>query len=316
MSNAMPATTGKSIPVAVIILSTLVWGGGYAIEGGYLILVWADFLPGQPNDLSERIIFALEPGITYLAVFGVLFLVFGIMALLGALGLLWRRQWGRFLMLTIAVLAISLGLCSLNLGPSIPDTTNVPLGVAQILYGVLALAILSMNRVEPLGIYILRLLNILVGLPVVLFLSLWLPEFVRGFFEGTSRGDAGSRFLALAVFSGSVAGWLILATGVSLLNPRLRRFMTAVGLMIAAASAEVAMAALALLGAFLGHSREGLREGWLLLFFFPFALVLLFLTASGVWYLRRIDTRRALEAEQEHRQGSPRQVAARNRPSD
>jgi hypothetical protein len=69
--------------------------------------------------------------------------------------------------------------------------------------------------------------------------------------------------------------------------------------MIAAGSAEVAMAMFALCGALLGRSQGGLREAYLLVFVFPFAVVLLLLTASGIWYLQRPAIRRALEAERE-----------------
>jgi hypothetical protein len=304
-------TTGKRVALTAIVVMTLVLGCAYAFEGGYLLLVAADILPGEPRDLSERIIFALDPALAFLSFFGVLFLVFGIMALLGALGLFWQKQWGRVLIYTVAVLAIALGLCWLNVGPWIPDVDNVPLGLAQVLYGVLVLAILSINRLEPAGIQILRLLSILVGLPVALSLGSMLPEVVPDLFqrEGTSRGDAGSSFLALVVLCGFVAGLLMLATGIALLIPGLKRFRIVIGLMIATASAEAAMAAFALMGAPHGHSRGGLREAWLLVVFFPSAMVLLLLTVSGTWYLRRLDTRRALEAEQEHRQGGPQQVA-------
>jgi hypothetical protein len=163
---------------------------------------------------------------------------------------------------------------------------------------------------QPVRIYILSFLNILVGLPVVLYSGFLLPEFGSGFFreEGTSRGDVGSRFLALATLSGFVAGLLLVATGVGLLIPRLRRFTTVVSLMIAAGSAEAAMVACALLGALLGRSKGGLLEGFLLVFALPFALVLLLLTASGVWYLRRPAIRRALEGERDQRQGSAEQL--------
>jgi Na+(H+)/acetate symporter ActP len=157
-----------------------------------------------------------------------------------------------------------------------------------------------------------------VGLPVVLYLGFLLPEFGPGFFreQGTSRGDVGSRCLALATLSGFVAGLLIVATGVGLLIPRLRRFTTVVSLMIAAGSAEMVMAACALLGGLLGRSRAGLLEGYLLVVALPFAVVLLLLTASGAWYLRRPAIRRALEAEREQRQGSADQIAPADPPGD
>jgi hypothetical protein len=294
----MPPTTGKNVATIAIVVMTLVLGSAYAFEGGYLLLVAADFLPGEPGDLSERIIFALDPALAFLTFFGVLFLVFGIMALLGALGLFWQKQWGRLLIYTVAVLAMALGLCWLKVGPWIRDVDSVPLGLAQVLYGAAVLAILSINSVEPVGIHILRLLNILVGLPVALSLGSMLPEVVPDLFqrEGTSGGDAGSSFLALVVLSGFVAGLLMLATGLSLLISGPKRFRMVIGLMIATASAEAAMAAFALMGASHGHSRGGLREAWLLVVFFPAAMVLLLLTVSGTWYLRRLNARRALEA--------------------
>ncbi len=306
MSNTTAVAKVKSIIVRLIGLLTLLWGGAYAAEGTRFLLVWADvLLPGQGNDFAERI--TIVRGEMYLALFGVLLLALGIMALAAALGLFSSRPWGRGLALTVAALAISLGLCLNDLVPSISyyrDAMDVWFAVAQISYGILTFAILSRSRVEPVGIYILKLLNILVGLPLVLFWGSLLPEFVPGFFpqEGTSRGDTARRLAALAVISGFVAGVLIVATGVGLLIPRLKRFMTVVVLMIAACGAEAALAAFALLGAFLGDpkDRSGATgpplEGYLLVFVFPFAVVWLILTAFGVWYLRRSDIRRVLEA--------------------
>ena len=163
---------------------------------------------------------------------------------------------------------------------------------------------------EPVGIYILSLLSILVGLPVALYLGFLLPEFGPGLFpeEGTSRGDVGSRCLALATVSGFVAALLIVATGVGLLISPLRRFTTSVSLMIAAGSAEVAMVAFALLGGLLGCSKGGLLEAYLLVFALPFAVVLLLLTVFGVWYLRRPAIRRALEGKRVQRQGNAEQL--------
>jgi len=149
----------------------------------------------------------------------------------------------------------------------------------------------------PVGINILSLLSILVGLPIVLLLGFLLPEFVPGFFpmEGTSRGDLGGRCLALAALSGFVAGLLIVATGVGLLIPQWKRFSD--WLMIGASGAALAMAVFALLGGLMGRSKGGLLEGYLMELALPFAVVLLLLTLSGVWYLRRPAIRRALEGE-------------------
>jgi hypothetical protein len=74
MSNALPSMLGHRIARAGAIVLTLIWGSGYAIEGSYLLLVWTDILWPQPRALAERIVIGFEPGLVYLAVFGVLFL--------------------------------------------------------------------------------------------------------------------------------------------------------------------------------------------------------------------------------------------------
>jgi hypothetical protein len=319
MNNTLPAMAGQNIPARFIGVMTLLLGGAYAIAGGRLLLDWADLLPVQTNPLLSRIIIARD--ITYLAPIGLLFLAFGIMALAASVGLFLRKPWGRALALVVAVLALAAGLCFHALFPSVDGNRDAADGwliAAQVLYGILALPILSFDRVEPIGIYVLKLLTISVGLVVVLHWGFELPEFVPGFFprEGTSRGDDGSLFLALAIVSGFVAGLLILATGVVLFTPRRRRFTTVLAPMIAAGGAEVAMAAFALLGGLLGHSKGGLREGLLLVFVFPFAGVLMLLTACGIWYLRRPAVRRALEAGREQRQGRAEQGSAAGWPGD
>jgi hypothetical protein len=122
-----------------------------------------------------------------------------------------------------------------------------------------------------------------------------IPEFVIG---GGGGRDPADFFATLSVLSGFVAGLLTVASGTCLLASRWKhRFVTVVALMIAAAGAQVALAVFALLGAVLGHTREGLLEGYLLVFIVPDAIVLLALTASGVWYLKRPHIRRALEVE-------------------
>jgi hypothetical protein len=313
MNNTLPATADKNIPARFIGVMTLLLGGAYAAAGARLLLDWAGQLPVQTNPLLSRIIIARD--VTYLAPIGLLFLAFGLMALSAAVGLFLRKPWGRALALVIAVLGIAAGLCFHALFPSVDGNRDAADGwliVAQVLYGILALAILSFDRVEPMGIYVLKLLTISVGLVVVLYWGFELPEFGPGIFprEGTSRGDVGSLFLALAAVSGFVAGLLIMATGVVLFTPRWRRFTAVVSPMMAAGGAEVAMAAFALLGGLLEHSKGGLREALLLVFVFPFAGVLLLLTACGIWYLRRPAIRRALEAGREQRQGRAEQGSA------
>jgi hypothetical protein len=285
MSNAAPATTIKSVALTLVGLLTLLCGGGYALEGGYLLLVWADWLPLQSRDLADRIVLQLD--VASLVLIGGLFLAFGALAMLAALGLFLRQPWGRVLTLLVAVLAIALGLRSLELGPAIvEETTNVPLGVAQALYGILAVAVLSLNRAEPMRVYIVRLMNFLVGVPTVLFFALWVTEFKDSFFhaENAAGRDTYFRFAGLSVLSGFVAGWLLIAGGTCLLTPRYTRFAP-VALMFAACAAA-AVALFALLGAVLGHS-GGLGEAFLLVLILPIGVVLSVLTASGAWYLTR-----------------------------
>lgn len=297
-----------SVVVRVIILITLLLSCGYALEGGYLLLVWAGVLPGQDGDLADRIVIAYNPAFTYLALFGVLFFAFGTLALLAALALLWSRPWGRFLTVIVAESAILLGLCSLDM-----EVSNVPLGVAMILYGVPALVILSRTRREPAGIDVLRLVSILLGFLVALSCSQQVFDVVDGVLHpeagvrgnraallaalGGARRDPADFLFAFWALIGFVTGLLLVASGTSLLaSGWTRRFRIAAALLIAAVIAEMVLAVFALLGALLGHT-EGLLESFLLVVYFPAAIVLLILTASGVWYLTRPHIRHALTVE-------------------
>jgi hypothetical protein len=218
-------------------------------------------------------------------------LVFGILGLLAAFGLVCRWPWGRVLLFVVAILAVSAGACWRHS----EVFHNVRLGTAQLLFGTSTLAILSISRLDPVGINVFRLVSLLVSLCVILLLAPFVPDWVTGFLahEGISSGDVSGRFLDLTVLSGSLAGLLIVTAWGSLLVPRLKRFAIVSALMIAAACGELAMAAFALLGCLLGRDLLG---GYLLVFFFPGALVLLLLTAVGVWYLRRPTVRSALGA--------------------
>jgi hypothetical protein len=300
MSNALLTTKFKNAAVGLIGLMTFLWGVAYAAEGVYFLLVWADFLPGQDKDLADRIVIIRGP--SFLAPLGVLFVAMGFMGLTASLGLFARKAWGRALTLFVALSAYSSGLLLHDAVPPISgayDTMDIGRDIAQVLYGVLAIAFLSANRGEQVGIYILRLLSLLVALPFVYFWGSWLQEFTHELYRpnGQSSGDLGRRFAALSFLSGLVASVLTAATGVVLLFLRKKRFMPAVALMIAACGTAAAQAAFALLGALMGHSRGGLLEGFLLVFFLPLSLVLLFLAATGVWYLRRPNVRLKLEAK-------------------
>lgn len=131
--------------------------------------------------------------------------------------------------------------------------------------------------------------SLLVGLLATLVLGYWLPELVPGFFplEGTSRGDVGSRCLALANLCGFLAGVLVAGAGGVLVTARASRIRTARRLMSTAAGASLAMAALALVGGMLGDSKGGMKEATLIVLGLPMGLVLLVLSGGGVWWLRR-----------------------------
>jgi hypothetical protein len=94
----------------------------------------------------------LTLGAALLVVVGVLFLLLGLLVLLAALGILWRKQWGRILTFLVAALAILLGLLWLSgVQDVVQDATALALGVAQVLYGILALVVLGMNRADFSG---------------------------------------------------------------------------------------------------------------------------------------------------------------------
>jgi len=321
MSNALPAARGKSVAVTLVALCTLIWGWGYALVGGYLILVWAewlpgvldDLLPGELNDLPNRItsIRITTAPVDYVrneifwAVFGVLFLIFGLMANLAALGLFWRKPWGRIVTFLVAVLAISIVLVPLitevTFISPIQITTNIPLRIAQVLYGILAFAVLSRNPDEPRGIYIVRLINFSVGLPLMLLFGMYLFDAIMLLFHPEPVPNTDSRFATLIIPSGLIAGSMLFASSLCLLISRWKRPTTVIALMIAAVSAQVALAASTLLSGLLGHSLGGLRQAYFVFLEFPSWVVLLSLTAPGLWYLTRPRIRRELKAGHERK---------------
>ena len=257
MSNAPSAARGKSVAVALVALCTQIWGWGYALVGGYLILVWADWLPGVLDDLLPGELHDLPNRITsmritttpvdyvrneiFWVVFGILFVIFGIMANLATLGLYWRKPWGRIVTFLVAVLAISIVLvpiCSEETFISpIQITANIPLQIAQVLYGILAFAVLSMSPGEPKGIYIVRLINFSVGLPLTLLFGMYSFDAVMLLFHPEPGFNADSRFAKLIIPSGLIAGSTLFASSLCLLIPGLKRPTTVVALMIAAVCA-------------------------------------------------------------------------------
>ena len=227
------------------------------------------------------------------------------MANLAALGLFWRKPWGRVVAYLVAVLAISIVLVPritemIFISP-IQITTNVPLQIAQVLYGILAFAVLSMNAGEPKGIYIVRLINFSVGLPLMLVFGMYSFDAIMLLFHPEPVPNTDSRFATLVILSGLIAGSMLIASSLCLLISRWKRPTTVIALLIAATGAQVALAASTLLSGLLGHSRAGLREFYFAFLLFPFWVVLLMLTAPGLWYLTRPRIRRALQVERERR---------------
>jgi hypothetical protein len=148
MSTTVPAGANNSVAVTILGLITLLYGGGYAALGGSFVLGGVGWFARPDPNMGE----VLGAWLTFLAavlgVVGVLFVVFGVLTLLAALGVLWRKQWGRILTFIVAVLAILLGLLWL-LG--FPDATLLALGGTQILYGILAIVVLVMKHADFSG---------------------------------------------------------------------------------------------------------------------------------------------------------------------
>jgi hypothetical protein len=148
MRTGVPTRASKSVAVTVLGLFTLLCGAGYAILGGYLILAVVGWFVRPDADPSKQMLAPLFLLAAPLLVGGgLLFLLLGILVLLAALGVLGRKPWGRILTFIVAVLAILLGLLWLSgVGDVLQDATDLILGVAQVLYGILALVILSTKR--------------------------------------------------------------------------------------------------------------------------------------------------------------------------
>lgn len=147
----------------------------------------------------------------------------------------------------------------------------------------------------PIGVYLFVGVNLFLGLPAAVFFASMLTEFS----DGGQDHDVGYRFCRPAVASGFAAAVLLVALGARLLIPPWKRSLTAFALGLAAATALMATAALALSAAFLGHS-GGLREAFFLVLILPIALVLLAPTLLELWYLRRPYVRQALDRSAAH----------------
>jgi hypothetical protein len=232
-------------------------------------------------------------------VFGVLFLVFGIMANVTALGLFGRKRWGRVMAFVCAVLAILIVLIPKTLLSPIQITASFRLQVAQVLYGILAFAVLSGNPDERKGIYTVRLVNFSAGLPLMIVFGMYSLNAAMLLLHSWPVSNTDSRFAMLIAPSGFITGFMLFASSLCLLMPRWKRPTIVFAFLIAAISAEVALAASTLSNGLLGHTRAGMREFYILFLLFPACLVLLILTASGLWYLTRSHIRHALRDDRE-----------------
>jgi len=152
MHTAEPAGASKSVAVTIMGLITLLCGGGYAALGGQFILAGGGwFVQPDPNPWKQLGAWFGLGAVLFIAV-GIVFVLLGIALLLAGLGVLWRKQWGRILTSIVAVLAILLGLLWVSgVEDVLQDATDLAVGVIQVLYGILALVILSVKRAEFSG---------------------------------------------------------------------------------------------------------------------------------------------------------------------
>lgn len=149
----MPAGASKSVLVTVMGLITLLCGGGYAALGCCLIFAGAGwFVRPDPNPWDKVGAWFGLGAVLVTAVGIFLVVLLAIPALLAGLGILWRQRWARPLTSIVAVLAIFLGLLWISGVEDVrQDATDFALGVIQVLYGILALVILSMTHAEFSG---------------------------------------------------------------------------------------------------------------------------------------------------------------------
>jgi len=86
----------------------------------------------------------IVPG--FIIMFGIFFLPPGILALCAGAGVMMRKPWGHMLTYVVAIIAITLGLIW-AIG-SDQDLPHIAVGAAQILYGILAVVVLTVNCAE------------------------------------------------------------------------------------------------------------------------------------------------------------------------
>jgi hypothetical protein len=141
MSIATPAGPGRSVAVRVIGLITLLVGVAYAVLGGDALVVGTAAERRLENDPAGGLGFLLQIVAGFVIVIGVAFLLQGLLGMLAGLGVLWYKPWGRVMTFILAVLAILWGLASLSFYDR--GVIYIAFGGAQILYGILAFAILN-----------------------------------------------------------------------------------------------------------------------------------------------------------------------------
>ena len=146
MSGLAPARSRKSVAVTVIGLITLLMGGYGVVFGGWVIFAGADWLEHPSKDPWIRA-FALGGFVPALMVIlGIVFLMLGMGGVLAGLGVILRKQWGRILTFIIAVVASLSGLtCVSDFDQA---TTDIAIGAAQFLYGILTFVILIKYRAD------------------------------------------------------------------------------------------------------------------------------------------------------------------------
>jgi hypothetical protein len=132
--------------VTALGLVTLLLGAAYAALGGQLIFAGVGWFVRMDRDPWAQIagLFGLVPAIVI--VIGVTFLPLGALGVLAGLGVLWRKPWGRILGFILAVPATLLGL--LWASGADGGATEIALGAAQVLYGILAFLILIRKGAE------------------------------------------------------------------------------------------------------------------------------------------------------------------------
>ncbi len=149
MAATMPTRARRSLAVTIVGVATLLLAAGYAVTGTGLILVGTGWLLEPAGDPWKQIatLFGMLTGV--LLAIGVVFVVLAMLVLLAALGLLRRQFGGLVLALGIAVLVILLGLLWLSgVENIVDDATELAIGAAQILYGIVVLIILTAKRAE------------------------------------------------------------------------------------------------------------------------------------------------------------------------